>query len=209
MNPKAFRARLEILPFEVLERTLRLGYFVTGEMHLAIGSDNSAIALDEDRRVVTMAVVGELGVAEVEPDTEPPGLVEQRLRRRTRHLPLEELQLLGVGEIPSREERSERKFRKHHQLCAATRGVTKHHQQPLDHVPAQIGSCHRTHLGRRDRQQARHRAPARRSNTWRSTFAPASRSASSVSSAGLWLIPRTLGTKTIPAGHTCASICAS
>ena len=42
-----------------------------------------------------------------------------------------------------------------------------------------------------------------------STLAPATRSSGSVCSAGLWLMPFTLGTNTMPAGHTSASIWAS
>ena len=41
------------------------------------------------------------------------------------------------------------------------------------------------------------------------TLVPASRSEGSVNSFGLWLIPLTLGVKTIPVGQTRANICAS
>ncbi len=76
---------LEVAPFEVLERTPRFVVRVTRDVDLAILAHDRSVALDQNGGVVAMAQtgvvgLGQLGVPEGEPDAEPPGLVEQRLR---------------------------------------------------------------------------------------------------------------------------------
>ncbi len=133
-----------------------------------------------------MTVGSQLGVAQMEPDTQPLRLVEQRLGLCAWHVALEEREQLVVGEVPAGKEGRERELGKHDELGAAPRGLAEHREQPSDHVRARLGAPDRTHLRGGNRELPAHRASAAsRNSTCNSTFAPASRSASAVSSAGL------------------------
>ena len=52
VHAKPFRAGLEVLALEVLERPPRLRLLVAGQVHLAKGRDNAPVTLDENRQEV-------------------------------------------------------------------------------------------------------------------------------------------------------------
>jgi hypothetical protein len=83
-----------------------------------------------------------------------------------------------------------------------------HGAAPWVGVSAQLGRSSVTPASRR-RQGALQRSAASASSTSSSTLAPRARSAASVCSRGLWLMPPALGTKIIAAGQMRAIICAS
>ena len=56
VHPERFRSGLEVLALEVLERAPTLGFLVTGQVHLAVARHHLAVALDDDGRVVAVAV---------------------------------------------------------------------------------------------------------------------------------------------------------
>src|SRR3972149_5171777 len=116
---KAVGAGLEVAPFEVLEPSPGLVLLVSRKVDLAILPDDSAVALDEDLGVVVMSVRGELGVAKTKTHTELFRLVEERPRRRPRHLALEEgVDLTRVLHVPAGEERRERELGEHDEIRA-------------------------------------------------------------------------------------------
>src|SRR5262249_30703411 len=62
---------------------------MAGQMHLAILADDFSVPVDQDRGIEMMAIGGELGINERQPDAIVSGLLEQRTRRRARHLAVE------------------------------------------------------------------------------------------------------------------------
>ena len=210
MRVEPFGPGLEVLALEMLERPPPLRLLVTREVHLAVARHDRAVAADHHRRVVPVAVVGELRVPEVEADAEPRRFLEQRTGLVTRHVAFEERQHLVVVEVPAREERGERELGEHHEVGAARGRVAQQREEALDHLGSGLGARDRPHLCGRDGELAAHVvAPASSSITCSSTSAPAASCSSSVCSAGLWLTPPALGTNTMPAGHTRANIWAS
>src|SRR3990172_6303156 len=213
---KAVGAGLEVAPFEVLEPSPGLVLFVSRKMNLAILPDDPAVALDENLGVVVVPVGGELGVAETKTHTELLRLVEEKPRRRPRHLALEErVDLTRVLHVPAGEERRERELGEDDEIASAFLRAREQREHPLYDLRPCFAPSHGTELGGADRHQASHDAAGNGSvsvnvrTVWRSTFAPSSRSAGSVCSRGLWLRPFTLGVKIIPEGQTRASIWAS
>ncbi len=98
-----------------------------------------------------MTVGRQLRIAEMEADTEPQRLVEQRLGLRSRHLPLEERHDIGVGQVPAGEEGRQRELREHDELGTPTGRFPQHRDDPVDYALARLGARHRAHLRGRDR----------------------------------------------------------
>ena len=190
----------------------RLVLLVAGEVHLAVAWRRPRRRARRGSACCSggaaVGVGGQLGVAEAEPDAEARRLVEQRLACRRRGISrLEEgVELVWSVEEPAGEERRERELGEHDELAPAVGGLAQQREQPLDHLARACRSrCDRPHLRGARRVSGRGVTPSLRSPRRRgcehapasSTLAPASRSAASVCSAGLWLMPPTLGTKTI------------
>src|SRR5215813_1160157 len=71
------------------------------QMHLAVLADDAARLVDQDRRVEMIALRCELGVAEAHGHGGQLRLLEERPRRRARHLALEpDVGVAAVGAIP-------------------------------------------------------------------------------------------------------------
>src|SRR5262249_49285403 len=84
---------------------------MTREMHLAVLARNPAARLDEDRCVEAAAVGCQLGIPQVEADTELLRTVEERLHVLVRHARLEEpLDLIELVVPVPREERRQRQL---------------------------------------------------------------------------------------------------
>ncbi len=85
---------------------------MAGQVHFPVLADDTAFAVDEDRRVEMPAFRGQLRVAEAHGHAERFRPVEQRPGRGVRHLALEPLVRLGaVLVVPAREEGGQRQFR--------------------------------------------------------------------------------------------------
>ena len=113
-------SRLEVVALQVLEGPPWLVVLVAWKVHLAIPTDDGAIPLDQDRRVVPVTVRGQLGVPQVEAHAQSLGLVEQGAGLGTRHLGL--VEVVGLGQVvdpPAGEERGQGQFREHHQVAAS------------------------------------------------------------------------------------------
>src|SRR5882724_13299202 len=91
----------------------------TRQMHLAIATENFAIAVDKDRTVVASTVRCQFGVADMEADAQRPGAIEQRPHGRIRHAALVVVIERLALDQPSREEGRERQFGKYNQARAA------------------------------------------------------------------------------------------
>ena len=143
----------------MLERAVGLVRLVTGQVNLAVPGDDRAVTLDEHLGVEAMPCaagigIGQLGVAEAEPDATPAGLVEQRLGVRTRHRRLVEVVELGdVLDEPPREERRQRQLREHDELATPLVSLDEQRQQPLDDVLAGVVASDRTELRRANRDE--------------------------------------------------------
>src|ERR1051326_100385 len=85
-------------------------------MDLAVAPDNFPRRIDEDRGVVMAGLallLGQFGIAEIEPDAEFLGEIEQWPGFRPRHLALEIAVDLGLlGHPPARKKRRQRQLRK-------------------------------------------------------------------------------------------------
>ena len=95
-----------------------------------------------------MAVGGELGITERNPNAILGGLLEQRPRRGIRHLPLEPgVDLRLFGHVPAREERGERKLRIDDEVALLRLGLI----EQVEHAPhdrlAAVGLLDGAHLG--------------------------------------------------------------
>ena len=141
---------LEVALLQVLERRVghRLGG--AGQVDLAVLADDAAVRADEDRGVEAAGravFLAELGVAEMEPDPEPPRLVEQRLRRGAGHLALEPgIDLVLRVVEPARKERGEREFGIDDKLAPAVRCLAHQVDEAFDHALARIGEVDGTEL---------------------------------------------------------------
>src|SRR6185369_5794614 len=92
-------------------------------------------------------VHAQLSIAETEPDTESPRLVEERARLRPRHLALEEgVDLALVFHPPAGKERGEGQLRKNHQIATVGLGSMQEIEQPLDHLRPRVGALDRAKL---------------------------------------------------------------
>src|SRR5206468_11278884 len=100
------------------------------QMHLAIAPEDFTIAIDQDRTVEAPIVRCQLGVTDVEANTERPGTIEQGLHGRIWHATLEILIECFAPDKPSREEGRERQFRKNDQCCAARSRLLQQRQHP-------------------------------------------------------------------------------
>src|SRR5207249_3426411 len=156
-------AHLEVALLEVLERAPRLVLGVAGQVDLAVLEDAAAARVDEERRVVAMAIGRLLRVAEAEAEAEPPRLVEERLRFRPGHLGLEEGVDLGlILHPPARKERRQRELGEHDQLRAARLRLVQQREQALDDVGATVGALDRPELCRGHDHDAAHSLAERR-----------------------------------------------
>jgi hypothetical protein len=124
----------------VLERAVGLVLGMAGQVNLPITPNDVSRAVHEDGRVEAARAPildGQLGIAEAEPDGEPPRLVEERARLRPRHLALEEgVDLRLILHPPAREERGERQLGEHDQLAAARVRLREEGEETLDDVGA-------------------------------------------------------------------------
>src|SRR3546814_8915515 len=111
---KAGIAEVEITLLEMLEGTPRFVLVMAGQMHLAVFSDDLAVAVDQDRRVEMRdhaVFFDQFGIAEIEAEAEPARFVEQGLGLRPGHAAFEKAVDLGlVGHEPAREEGGPRQF---------------------------------------------------------------------------------------------------
>ena len=214
---------VEVGPLQVLERPPRLVVLVAGQVDLAVAGDLAAVR----RRPGSACCSGgsppvgrrwQLGEAQREADAQVAGLVEQRLGVGPGHLGLEEGVDVGlVVEPPAGEERGQGQLGEGHQLGAVGRRLRAAGRSaarpPRPGVSARATGPSWAAATRSSRVMAPVRPPVGSrpgsSSTSSSTLAPASRSSGWVCSAGLWLMPPTLGVKIMPAGHTAASIWAS
>ncbi len=109
--------------------------------------DDRAVALDQGLHVPSMPGVVEQGVADAEPDAQPAGLVEQRLRRLVRHRPF--VPVIGLGDVvdePAREERRECQLRVHHQLDTVLRGLVEERDHSCHDLLSSVVALNRTEL---------------------------------------------------------------
>ena len=164
------------------------------------------------------ARLGEFGVPEAETDTESLGLIEQRLSFRARHRALvvrvEFSRVARNGcrvsliEIPAREKRRQRQFGENHQITTSLSTLLQQVDQARDNRRSLFTPGNGPELSCANIEIARHQksVSARASIVRSNTLAPASRSAGSVNSVTLWLMPLTLFVKIIAVGHTRANI---
>ena len=76
---EALVADLEVALFEVLKGRVGQMLGMPGQVDLAVAPDDPAVTLDQDRGVVAVELallLGQLGIAEVEADTEFAGEIE-------------------------------------------------------------------------------------------------------------------------------------
>ena len=160
-DPEPLVADIEIALFEVLERRLRQVLGMPRQMDLAIAPDDAARRIDQDRGVVMprlALLLGQLGIAEIKPDPEFPGEIEQRPRRRVRHLALEPaVDLVLVGHPPARKKRRQRQFGKDDKPRTVAVRLAQQRAEPLDDRLAAVGAVYRTQLCDGGTQLARHR----------------------------------------------------
>ena len=154
---KAEVADLEVALLEMLERRFRQVLGVSGKVDLPVLPDDLA-AVDEDRGVeVAMAVPvpDQLRVAEVEPDTEPPGGVEEGPGLRSGHRGLE-VRVRGrrVLEEVAGEEGGEGELREDHQPAAGARRPLHQVEQPADDFGSRLVGLDTADLGGGDPQVA-------------------------------------------------------
>ena len=148
---EAFIADVEVPFFEMLKGRIRQMLGMAGQMDLAIAADDPAVALDQDGRVVMARLallLCKLGIAEVKPDSQFLGQIEQWPGFGIGHLALEEAIDFGlVGHPPARKKCGQRQFRKHDKPRAAAMRLAQHRHQPLDYRSAVVGQMDRPQLG--------------------------------------------------------------
>ncbi|MEY9916600.1 hypothetical protein ABIF99_002915 [Bradyrhizobium japonicum] len=116
------------------------------QMHLAIAAEDLAVAIDQDRAIITPAIRGQLGIADIEADAQRARTVEQFCHGRVRHAALEIVVERVAFEQPAREEGGEGKLGKHHEAGAAAGGLLQHVEHPRQRMLARIGFLRRPHL---------------------------------------------------------------
>ena len=153
-------ARLEIALLQMLVNAPRLRLGMAGQVHLAVLSDDLAVAVDDDGGVEAAppaALVHQFGVADIEADAELLGLLEQRRRFRPRHLGLVIAVELGfVFDHPAREEGGEGKLGKDDQFGPPALGFAHHGHQPAHRLLARLRFGDRSHLRRCGFNDTRH-----------------------------------------------------
>ena len=151
-------AGLEVAFFEMLEGALRPVVGMARQVDFSILADDGAAVVHQHRGVEALQAgvgLGEFGVAEVEPDAQFGGGLEQDAGLGARHLALKEDVDLLVGlEPPAGEEGGEGKLREHHQLRAAGGGLAHHLQQAGHAVGPGLRQRDRAHLGGGDHDGA-------------------------------------------------------
>ena len=148
---EAVVARLEVALLEVLVGPAGLRLGMAGKMHLAVLSDDVAGAVDEDRGVeapLAAIVDDEFRIAEIEPDAEFPGFVEERLGVRPRHLLFVVAVELGlVLDQPARKEGRQRHLREDDEVGVARLCLAHHGDEARDRVLAGFRLRNGSHLG--------------------------------------------------------------
>jgi hypothetical protein len=166
-------ADLEVSLLEVLERAIGLVLGVAGQVDLAVFPDQAPAGVDEDRGVVPMsdaALDDELRVAEIEAETEPRCLLEQRARLGPGHLALEErVDLRLILHPPARKERGEGELREDHQVATPGLGLVQMREQAFDDGAARLGPGNRSELRGADRDDAHAVTPGCSRGAWRRT----------------------------------------
>src|SRR5439155_5098764 len=126
-------ADLEVLLLKVLEGRLGLVLGVPRQVHLAVLADDRAVGADEDRSVVAMLVGGELGIADIKPNSQLLRFGKQGLRLRGgyRRFEILAVHLPLVLHPPALEEGGEGELGKHHELRShAVRFFQQVYQSP-------------------------------------------------------------------------------
>src|SRR5215472_15369096 len=153
-------AHLEVALLEMLEGPPRLVLRVSGQVHLPVLAHDRPRLVDEDRRVVAVyrpVLDGELGVAETEAEAEPPSLVEERARLRTRHFPLEEaVDLRLILREPAREEGRQGQLGEHDEIAPMGARPMQVLDEPLDDLRPALPARDRPQLGGPDGDHPRH-----------------------------------------------------
>src|SRR5262245_10620546 len=105
---------------------------MAGQMHLAILADDSSVPIDQNRGVEMMAIGRELGITERETDTIVRGLLEERARRRIRHLAFEPgVDFRRLRHVPAWKKRRQRKLRIDYEVAVLSLGLL----EQIDHSP--------------------------------------------------------------------------
>ena len=116
-------------------------------MHLAIATEDFAVAVDQDGAIVAAAIRRQLGITDIEADAQCARAIEQLCHGRVRHAALEILVERLAFEQPARKEGGEGKFRKHHEAGAAAGRLLQHVNHAGERMLARIGFLRRPHLG--------------------------------------------------------------
>ncbi len=157
-------ADLEIGFLQVLGLAPGLVVGMPRQVHLAILQRDAPRLVDEDRRVEAPyppVLLRQLRIAQHEADAEPPGLGEQGLGLRRRHLLFEEgVDLRLFAEMPAREEGREREFGIGDDIAAVPLGLLHQRQQARDHGRACFRARDGSKLRRSDRHDPRHEPAA-------------------------------------------------
>jgi hypothetical protein len=141
-------ARLEVAFLQVLEGALGIELRMARQMDLAVFPDDLGGFVGEDAGVEMMPVRRQFGISEAHRHLVPRGALEQRLRCRVRHLPLEPGIDLGlIQHVPARKECGEGQFRIDDQIGALGFGLIHQRDHALDDGFAAVGFLNRTHLG--------------------------------------------------------------
>src|SRR5215467_10153000 len=124
-------ADLEIALLEVLKGARRLVLCVARQVNLAILADNLTSLVDEDRGIKAAGaarLLGQLGIAQMESESEASCFVEQRAGFGAGHLALEKsVYLLLVLHEPAWKEGGEGEFREHHQVTIMLLRLAQQH----------------------------------------------------------------------------------
>ena len=143
----------------MLERRPRQVVGVSGEVDLPVLPDDLAAVHQDGGIEVAVAVAvpspDQFGIAEVEPDTEPPGGVEEGPGLRPGHRGLE-VRVRGrrVLEEVAREERGEGELGEDHQPAAGARRPLHEGEQPSDDFASRLVRLDAADLGGGDPQVA-------------------------------------------------------
>ena len=152
-------AGLEVAFFQMLEGAFGIELRMARQMNLAVFSDDLGGSIGEDAGVEMVSVRRQFGIAKTHSHLVPSGALEQRLRRRVRHLALEPAIDLGlILHVPARKECGERQLRIDDQVGAAGFGFIHQRDHALDDGFAAIGFLDRAHLGGGDIDNAHGKA---------------------------------------------------
>ena len=127
------------------------------QVHLPVVPHYRTIALDQDCRVVTVAVRSQFRVPKVKTHSEAGCLIEQWAGLGTRHFSFEKVvEFSDVLGPPAWKEGGEREFRKYHQLTAGLGSFAEKHEETLHDFGASMCTLNRTHLGGTNGQETTH-----------------------------------------------------